>query len=216
LRLSQRILCSFGLIAPVWMLIGVGYSATIYPGYSHVHQVMSELHATGSPIAAIAPFINHYPLAILFSGFGYFVTTVFDHWLARLTGLLIIVHGVATFTAGYFPCDTGCNPDEPSTSQLLHGFSGLGILLTLLIAPAIWCFISKRELQQRWFGWLSACVVVGQLLLMFPTYQALNSGEYVGLYQRLAYSMPLLWLLVFAVVLLCKSREARFGRLTIR
>tara|TARA_R110002049_G_scaffold9154_9_gene47446 strand:- start:4176 stop:4754 length:579 start_codon:yes stop_codon:yes gene_type:complete len=187
------------------MVLGVSYSAAIYPGYSHVHQAMSELHAVGSPIASIAPFINHYPLAILFAGFGYFVATFFDSGMARFSGILIIAHGVATFTAGYFPCDLGCNPENTSTTQVLHGVSGLVILFTLLMAPAIWSVIAKRELQLRWFAWLSTVVVLGQLLVMIPTIQAMRTGENFGVYQRLAYSIPLIWLFVFAVLLSRKT-----------
>ncbi|CAA0088373.1 Uncharacterised protein [Halioglobus japonicus] len=205
---SQRILCFFGLLAPVWMILGVSYSATLYPGYSHVAQAMSELHATGSPIETIAPFINHYPLFILFAGFGYFVTTFFDSRAARLSGLLIVLHGVATLSAGYFPCDIGCNPDSTSTTQVLHGMSGLAILLTLLLAPAIWGFIAQRELQMRWFGWFSISVVLAQLLMIIPILNAAATGDNFGLYQRLSYSIPLSWLFVFSIVLLRRDSEA--------
>jgi len=173
----------------------------IYPGYSHIDQAMSELHAVGSPIEKIAPLINHYPLSILFAGFGFFVMSYFSSRAARFSGFLIILHGVATLSAGYFPCDVGCAPDSTSTSQVLHGLSGFVILLTLLIAPAIWTFISKHELKIVWFGWLSASAVLLQFLMMFPVIDAITTGEKVGLYQRLAYSVPLAWLFIFALVL---------------
>jgi hypothetical protein len=167
---------------------------------------MSELHAVGSPIEKIAPFINHYPLSILFAGFGYFVISAFDSRAAKFSGVLILLHGVATLSAGYFPCDAGCAPEAASTSQILHGLSGLVILLTLLIAPAVWSFIAKRELQLRWFGWLSTGVVLGQLLMMIPTFNAVTTGENFGLYQRLAYGLPLTWLFIFAWILIREDR----------
>lgn len=76
------------------------------------------------------------------------------------------------------------------------------MLITLLIAPAIWMFIATRELKMAWFGWFSAAVFLGQLLMMIPTVEALATGENFGLYQRLAYSIPLAWLFVFALVLM--------------
>jgi hypothetical protein len=124
----------------------------IYPGYSQIDQAMSELHLVGSPIEKIALFINHCPLSIVFAGFGFFVMLHFNSRAARLSGLLIILHGIATLSAGYFPCDVGCAPDSTSTSQLLHGLSGLVILLTLLVTPAIWVFNSNHELKIVWFG----------------------------------------------------------------
>lgn len=206
MRSSLRILCCFGLLAPLWMIASVTYSGMIYPGYSHIDQAMSELHAVGSPIEKIAPFINHYPLSILFAGFGFFVMSYFSSRAARFSGFLIILHGVATLSAGYFACDVGCAPGSTSISQVLHGFSSLAILLTLLVAPAIWVVISKHELKIVWFGWLSAAAVLGQLLMMIPTIDALTTGERFGLYQRLAYSVPLTWLFVFALVLIRDSR----------
>jgi hypothetical protein len=178
----------------------------MYPGFSHIHQAMSELHAVGSPIERIAPFINHYPLSILFVGFGFYVMSCFSNRAAKVSGFLILLHGVATFSAGYFPCDIGCVPETPSTSHVVHGLSGLVVLLTLLIAPAIWAFIATRELQIVWFGWFSAAVFLGQILMMIPTVEAITTGEKFGLYQRLAYTVPLTWLFVFAIVLIRDSR----------
>jgi hypothetical membrane protein len=194
------------LIAPIWLLVGVTYSGAIYPGFSHLDQAMSELHAVGSPIERVAPFINHYPLSVLFAGFGCYVMSYFSNRAAKVSGFLIVLHGVATLSAGFFPCDVGCVPETPSMSHLVHGISGLLVLLTLLIAPAIWAFISTRELQRAWFGWFSAAVFLGQVLMMIPTVEAVTSGEKFGLYQRLAYSIPLTWLFVFALILIRDSR----------
>lgn len=199
--MNYSILRYFGLLAPIWLAVGVAYSGSIYPGYSHFDQAMSELHAVGSPIEHIAPFVNHYPLSVLFTGFGVFVLFSFKSTAARISGILIILHGLATLTAGYFPCDAGCSREGSSTSQILHGISGLFILLTLLIAPAIWAFVSPSELDSRWFGWFSGGVVVVQLLLTAYSFSAFETGEGVGFYQRLIYSVPLLWIFVFAAIL---------------
>lgn len=209
MRSCPRALCYFGLLAPLWMVVSVTYSGTIYPGYSHIDQAMSELHAVGSPIERIAPFIMHYPLSILFAGFGFFVMSYFSSRPAKVSGFLVLLHGVATFSAGYFPCDVGCAPEGTSTSQILHGVSGLVVLVTLFIAPAIWVFISKRELKIVWFGWLSAAVLIGQILMMIPVMEAMTTRENLGLYQRLAYSIPLTWLFVFALLLIRDNRNGR-------
>ncbi len=210
MRSFKRVLCYFGLLAPLWIIGSVTYSGMIYPGYSHIDQVMSELHAVGSPIEKIAPFINHYPLSILLGGFGCFVMSYFSSRAAKVSGLLILLHGIATFSAGYFPCDVGCDPESTSFSQVLHGLSGLLIFLTFLAAPAIWIWISKRELQLVWFGWLSAAVVLGQLLMMIPMMDSISTGRSIGLYQRLAYSLPLTWLFLFALILISDNSPANF------
>ncbi|MBK6740317.1 MAG: hypothetical protein IPG64_22010 [Haliea sp.] len=71
---------------------------------------MSELYAVGSLIERIAPFINHYPLSILFAGFGFYEMSYFSNRAAKVSGLLILLHGVATFSAGS-SCDPGCVPE---------------------------------------------------------------------------------------------------------
>lgn len=202
MRAYSRALCYFGLLAPIWIIGSVTYSGSLFPGFSHMHQAMSELHAVGSPIEKIAPFINHYPLAILFAGFGVFVASYFNSRAAKASGLCILLHGVATLSAGYFPCDMGCVPEAPSVSHVVHGVSGLAVLLTLFVAPAIWVFIAKRDLRNAWFGWFSAAVVLGQVLMMIPTVEAMATGVNFGLFQRLAYAIPLIWIFVFAVILL--------------
>lgn len=212
---SPPALCYFGLLAPIWIVASVTYSGIIYPGFSHIDQAMSELHAVGSPIETIAPFINHYPLSILFVGFGFFVMSYSSSRAAKFSGLLILLHGVATLSAGYFPCDLGGVPDTPSTSHVVHGLSGLVVLLTLLVAPAIWACISRRELQMVWFGWFSAAVFLGQILMMIPTVEAMTSGEHFGLYQRLAYGIPLTWIFVFALVLIRDSSKRRAAGITV-
>lgn len=214
MRTPPRFLCYFGLLAPIWIVASVTYSGMIYPGYSHIDQAMSELHAVGSPIEEIAPFINHYPLAILFAGFGFFVMSYFYSRAAKVAGFLILLHGVATLSAGYFPCDAGCVPEVPSTTHMVHGLSGLVVLLTLLIAPAIWAFIANRELQIAWFGWLSAAVLLGQILMMMPVIESTSTGQSFGLYQRLAYGLPLTWVFVFALLLIRDSGERRCTRTT--
>jgi hypothetical membrane protein len=65
-----KILNRFGMIAPFWLVVGVTLAGALYPGYSHYNQAMSELHAIGSPVQNVSPFINNYPLGVLLIGFG--------------------------------------------------------------------------------------------------------------------------------------------------
>ena len=51
-----------GLIATIWITIGVYATSRYYDGYSHAKQFCSELGATGSPTEKLSPFINNYPL----------------------------------------------------------------------------------------------------------------------------------------------------------
>ena len=202
MSVGSRILCSFGAVAPAWLLLGVAISGSLYPGFSHYNQAMSELHAVGSPIEKMAPLINHYPLTILFVGFGLFVYRYFFTRAAKLSGLLIIFHGLATLSAGYFPCDAGCLPEDGSLSNTIHGISGAVLFITLLIAPGLWAFFSKNEQPATWFGYASMLCLVLQLILMPFLADTLESGSGFGAYQRLLYAIPMLWMFAFSILLL--------------
>ena len=48
-----------GLIATIWIIIGIYVTSRFYAGYSHSKQFCSELGATGSPIEKLSPLINN-------------------------------------------------------------------------------------------------------------------------------------------------------------
>ncbi|MFW0754629.1 DUF998 domain-containing protein [Pseudomonas sp. H11T01] len=191
-----------GLITPVWLVIGVAIAGSLYPGYSHLNQAMSELGALGAPTHELSPLINNFPLGVLFVVFGIAVFAVFKgSALARSSGVLIVLHGVASLCTGYFSCDVGCGLEHPSDSQNLHNLSGMVMFLTLLLASTLWIYLATRVLGLKWFAWFSlACTLVALLVLPLMG-QAVAAGEGFGLYQRINYGASILWVGVFAWVL---------------
>lgn len=195
-----------GLVTPLWLALGVTLVGALYPGYSHFDHAMSLLGAEGAPTRYISPLINNYPLGTLFMLFGVTVLLSFDNLWARLSGVLIILHGLGSYGTGYFACDLGCAPDSPSTSQNLHNLAGLLMAFSLLIASALWAYLGRRLLGSRMFSWFSllcTLVAVSALSLMAG---ALESGHGFGLYQRINYGVSLLWLATLALMLLRRSR----------
>jgi len=192
-----------GLLAPIWLFFGVIIAGSFYPEYSHMNQAMSELGAKGSPTHILSPIMNNYPLGILFFIFGVGVIKAFpaSRW-ARVSGALIVLHGLSSFSAGYFSCDVGCDLALPSREQDLHNLSGLMLFFSLFISSLIWVFIANRCLGVKWFGWFSlVCAIVAIALLPLMA-DAVEAGVGFGLYQRLNYGSQVVWVFVFAVVLL--------------
>lgn len=198
--------CFSGVVAPIWLLLGVTVAGSFYPEYSHFNQAMSELGAKGSPTHTLSPLLNNYPLGVLFILFGLAVIKTFPtSKLAIFSGVLIAIHGLASFSAGFFSCDIACDLEAPSAEQNIHNISGLVLFFSLFISSLIWFFISKRCLGFKWFGWFSlVCSVVAIALLPLMA-AAVESGVGFGLYQRLNYGSQVLWLLVFAMVLLRRN-----------
>lgn len=167
------------LLTMTSMVVAVG---ALTPGYSHVSQFISELGARGAHLAV--PF-----RLIAFGGAGMLLLAFcLAAFLAlprrRVTTFALL--GIAIYAAGYvvaafFPCDAGCRPAQPSTSQLIHNAAGgLGYLL----APA--CLFALAREARRWpgaghlvmAGYAAAAAALLGLLTMSPTSAA------VGLSQR--------------------------------
>jgi hypothetical membrane protein len=202
-KYSRKLLYSAGVLAPIWLVLGVAVAGRLYPGYSHFDQAMSELGAIGSPVHTLSPIINNYPLGVLFGLFGYAIIKTFHHsQSAFLSGLLVIVHGSGSIAAGYFPCDVGCKLDSPLPSQSIHNLSGLIMFFSLLFATVLWIFVSRRLLGSKWFGWFCLACSLAPIALLPLMAGAIATGVAFGFYQRIIYGIQVLWIVVFALLLL--------------
>ncbi|BFM12839.1 hypothetical protein R50072_29920 [Simiduia litorea] len=199
--------CYFaGLLAPIWLVVGVTFTGMFYPDYSHYSQAMSELGARGAPTQLLSPLINNYPLAVLFTLFGFGLMKTFPKsMLARVSGALVIVHGFGSMLAGFFSCDRGCDLVSPSIEQNLHNLAGFIMFLSLLLANLLWVFLAKRQLGVKWFVWFSLAVSLFVIALLPLMASAVESGEGFGLYQRLNYGAQALWVFVLAGLMLRAS-----------
>ncbi|MEJ2446093.1 MAG: DUF998 domain-containing protein [Exilibacterium sp.] len=190
-----------GLIVPLWLGIGVSIAGFLYPGYSHINQAMSELGAVGAPTNIISPVINNYPLGLLFIVFGISIWASFPlSKLAKSSALLIILHGIGSITAGYFSCDVGCNPETPSSSQVLHNLSSLVMFLSLCLAGFLWVYLSSKLLCSKSFAWFSLICTLIALAVLPAMASAIESGSGFGLYQRINYGVSVIWVAGLAYV----------------
>ncbi|OAI83656.1 DUF998 domain-containing protein [Pseudomonas putida] len=199
MRTIDRVLLGAGLLVPFWLFFGVLITASQFPGYSHVELAMSQLGAVGAPTHELSPWVNNLPLGLLFVLCGVGLFRRFEgSRLAWLGALLVIVHGLASMSAGYFPCDQGCVPAEPSFYQRMHNLSGLVMFLTLTLASTLWIFLGKRLLGSVAFSRFSLLCTVLALVTVGLMAGAMENGHGFGLYQRLNYGTAVIWLAVLA------------------
>ncbi|CAG8871219.1 hypothetical protein PS627_04354 [Pseudomonas fluorescens] len=192
-----------GLLIPVWLFLGVALTALAYPGYSHLDQAMSMLGAQGAPTRGVSPWVNNFPLGVLFVLFAVGVARRFSgSWLVLLSAGFVLLHGLASFGTGYFPCDAGCQPEVPSESQRVHNLAGLVMFVSLTAAMGLWAFLGKRQLGSPWFGVFSGACVGVSLVTVLMMGRALDEGQLFGLYQRLNYGVCVLWVAALAVMAL--------------
>jgi len=190
----ERLLLASGLLIPVWLLVGVWFTAQAYPGYNHLQQAMSQLGATGSPTQSWSPLVNNFPLAILFALFAWGLAR---RWhgskLALLSAALVLLHGLGSLGTGWFPCDQGCAPAQPSLSQQLHNLCGLLMFLSLTLASALWAWLGNRIAGSRALALFSLACVVLAIITVALMAQAAQNGQLFGLYQRLNYGVSVIW-----------------------
>lgn len=197
----QTVFLNMGRLIPVWLFFGVLLTALGYPGYSHLDQAMSQLGAQGAPTQGYSAWVNNFPLGVLFILFALGVSRRFrTSRLAVFSAALIGLHGLASFATGYFACDAGCAPPEPSPSQNLHNLAGLVMFVSLTLASALWVFLSKRLLGSTGFAvWSALCTVVALVTVALMA-SAVEAGHLFGLYQRLNYGVAVLWVAGLAQV----------------
>ena len=192
-----------GLIASIWIVFGVFLAAKFYPNYSHNKQFCSELGAKGSPTERLSPLINNYPLGVLFCFFGSAVIQMKGSSIVSvIAGSLIIIHGIATWVAGYFPMDENPYTKFPSFSCKVHSWAGFIMLLALLIAPLLMVFSPINQSITTSFKLFSIASILGAVYFLYKMAKAIKKKTNPGLHQRLSYGAQLAWLSGLSIVLI--------------
>ncbi|MGE7096447.1 DUF998 domain-containing protein [Pseudomonas sp. UBA2522] len=206
MKLLDRSLLSCGLLIPFWLALGVSLTAMAYPGYDHLQLAMSQLGAVGAPTHGLSPLVNNFPLALLFALFAWGIAR---RWrgsrLAMVSAVLLLLHAVGSLGTGWFACDQGCAPDQPSTSQQLHNLSGLLMFLSLTLASGLWVWLGARVADSRALAVTSLVCTLGAIITIGFMGQAMQSGELFGLYQRLNYGVGVVWVAAIAGYSLCEQ-----------
>lgn len=195
-----------GLIVSIWMFFGVWLAARFYPNYSQIQQFCSELGASGSPTEKLSPAINNYPLGILFCLFG--IAVIFfenEGFYLPIIGTLIIVHGIATWVAGYFPMDKDAYTTNPTVNCQIHSWAGLVMLLSLLIAQILALISPGNEIFTTGFKLFSITSCILTIYFLYTLKIAYLNKDKVGLHQRLGYATQLIWLSGLASWLIVKT-----------
>ncbi len=191
-----------GLIATIWIFFGVYIASRFYTGYSHSKQFCSELGATGSPTEKLSPVINNYPLGFLFCFFGWYLAQLSNvSALVNMAGWLVIVHGIGTWVAGYFPMDADPFTKIPTFSCKVHSWAGFIMLLSLVIAPILIAISPTTEIIPLNFRIFSVVSVIAAVYFLYAMAKAVKSQSNPGIHQRISYGFQLIWLSIFSLVL---------------
>ena len=121
--------------------------------------------------------------------------------LSSIAGVLIIVHGIGTWIAGYFPMDADPYTKSPSFSRNVHSWAGFIMLLALLIAPILFIIAPTTEVITAEFKIFSLLSIVATVYFIVTFAKACKKNTNPGLHQRLSYGAQLIWLSGLSLVL---------------
>jgi hypothetical membrane protein len=188
----------------VWLALGVVVWASIYPGYSHLSQFMSELGATGSPIG---PWVN-YSVFILAEiwvfMFLWAAYTALPRTKLVLSGLVFMcAYACFLVIASLFPCDFECSITSSSQSQLIHLTFGLlaylcGLMGLLFLSHSAPQWSTKKQNSQSAFLLVlrGVCLFAGTLVFT----------EYDGLIQRALEALIYGWMIHLGIAMYLRGR----------
>ena len=170
-------------------------------GYSYTDQAVSELTAIGAPTRplVVSLLIAVAVLVIAFSA-GVLLSAGKKHAL-RITGILLTIYGVVSLISFFFPM----NPrgTEQSFTGLMHLISGGVAVLLIMLFIGFGSAAHGKGFRIYSVITILAILVFGSLAAMQGARVAAGlPTPWFGVIERVSYYSPMLWILVFAAILL--------------
>ena len=191
-------------VASLAVMVGMVLLAGAFtPGYSHTSQLISELGASGAPFEWPVRLAGFMPSGVLLLGFCFSAYTK----LPRSNSTALALAGLGLFATGYlvaaaFPCDFGCRPTNPSTSQLVHNAGGLA---GYLVAPASLFALARSARSWPAAGALIVAGYVAAGLALLAVLTLSPNLATAGLSQRLLEASVLVWAVLCGSYLVRRS-----------
>lgn len=199
-----RVLLLCGMLSSLlWMGADV-LASMLYQGYSYTSQAISELSAIGAPTKALLSMTGMI-YEVLLLAFGYGVLRLAGQKRAlRITGILLITHAILALVSFFFPMNL--REAEKTISDTIHVI--IYSIIPLLILFIIWFGSTANGKWFRYFsfGTILVLILFGILTGMAaPRVAAGLPTPWLGIYERINAYGYMVWVIVFAVVLLRKE-----------
>lgn len=205
---SARILALGGVTAPLLFAAVVVVAGRIRPGYSHRAQFISELGATGTPMAGLMNYVGFIPTGVMLLAFAASTRRLAPGDVRASAGtLLLCLFAGAVGVAGVVRCDVGCPVATGSWPNLLHGLGSAVAFSCAIVALELFGrALRDRAGWERW-GRYSAIAARVALLTALPLTLSLISREWTGLWQRLLLASLFIWFFATGWRLFRRSRS---------
>jgi hypothetical membrane protein len=192
---ASTIAAAAGIVGPACFVGGWLAAAALRPGYSSVHQAISQLARLGAPHRAL--------MSGAFASFG-LAMPVFAPRLARALGggkplrVAVTTAGLATLAIAGVPLSLAGG----GTRDLVHGsLATVGYIG--MVASATLGTLALRGQKRRAAAAASGAVAIVAVFALSAT----TFGEYVGFWQRLGLTVIDVWFAVLAASILVAERR---------
>jgi hypothetical protein len=200
----NRFLLFCGIISTVIYIATDTIAATKLPGYSYINQSVSELSAVGASTRPFWVFMT-FIFTPLFTAFGIGVIRVAKKISTRLTGILITMWGLSGFLWLFFPMHV--RGQIGSTTDTMHlVMAGLTVFIIFLFV-SVGSMSAGKSFRNYSYLTILAMLVFGYFVArQTPQVVAQLPTPWMGVMERISAFSPMIWMSVFARVLLSKSK----------
>lgn len=193
----NKILILCGTIGPVYFALSILILGSMFPGYNHMHDFISELGAIGSPVMDITNYFSFFAIGIFLFLYSIGIIRAYQgHKIGMIAGILLLIAGSIIPAIGLFPCDPACiNVSETGKLHNLSATVPFFFVWAALVLIAI----------EAWKGiifnkkWAIVIILLTISSVSFGIAFSEFETGYGGLLQRLAYSSALLFMLLSSI-----------------
>ena len=191
----RKLIILLPIASAIWFVSAIWLGGINYPSYDHMSQFISELGATGAPNGEIVSLFGFIPTSILLTAFVILAIYSSSKRTAQVIGLTGIgVYSITLSIAAIYPCDVGCRPVDPSTSQFVHDLSAIFGYLSGIVGVYLLASDTKKNGSKRLgtIGFVLGGLTLITFFLLEPEFQ------FVGLAQRIFELSMYSWIILYA------------------
>jgi hypothetical protein len=182
-------------------------AAMSWQGYSYIDQAVSELTAIGSPTRPfVIPLLITCEVLVIAFGMGVLIWAGKKRSL-RIAGIILAIYGVVSLMSFFFPMNLRGVAERSFTDAMHLIFGGVAVLLILLFI-GFGAAARGKGFRIYSIGTILTILVFGALAGMQAPRIDMGPTPWLGIIERVSYYSPMVWMLVFAIVLL-RSRVRR-------
>jgi hypothetical protein len=199
----KKVLLSCGILSSIYYIALNIYIPSLFEGYSINSQTVSELSAIGAPTRQLwVQLCIMYSL--LFGAFGIgVIKSAGENKRLRIAGRLIL--GYTLFNVFWPPMHLRGN--QPTLTDALHiVWAMITLMLMMVIMGYGAAALGKRF---RWYTAITWIVFIVFGVLTFKVAPGIANNEptpWIGIWERINMGAFLLWVMVFAIVILQKAK----------